>query len=345
MNPWLQRGSLLAALATLTLLPACFQDNRLPLQPAARQSQAQLSAMRSTPREPAFGNTATNLRRILAQPQTGRFRFAFFGDNRNSSPFTTGANKIYAKLIDQVNRDQPNFAINGGDFTFDSLNTHWRDFEKVNSAIRVPFLTVVGNHDILFGRSYYENNYTPPNPETGLDDYSFDFNNTRLIVIDNAQYNLTERQFQWLERQLQTPMKKIVMAHSPPRHGVWDHKLSPSKENSARWMGLHEKYRVDLVLLSHIHIYDSRTVNGVPYVVSGGGGAPLDKNKSWGQSLYHYVMVEVDASGVRHQLVPVQTKIQTLGPTGFSTGLEANQLNSPQILQQYPQDIIPPEEK
>lgn len=335
----------LTAMAAATLsLAGCLRGQPVPTQrgfaPGFNRQNAPLES-----NEPAFGNTDTNIRKIKGTPHDGVIRFAAFGDNRNSSPFSTGANKIYRKVIDKVNQLQPDFAINTGDFTFDSLRPHWRKFEEISSHIRVPYLTVIGNHDNLFGRGYYESRFTPPHPETGLDDYSFDYAGARFIIMDNANYNFTERQFAYMEKMLQTPLKKFVFAHAPPKFGVWDHKLAPSRENSARWMALMSKYNVDHVVMGHIHLYDQRVIDGVTYTVTGGGGAPLDRKGDYGQSLYHMVMFEMGPDGIRSELVPIETRIRTHGPTAYTDGLEADEMQNPSVLKQYPNDYIPPEEQ
>lgn len=338
----------LLSLSALILVPlaltSCLRGGQsTPLQ----QGRAPLNNLASLAarNEPVFGNTATNLQRIRQKPYSGKIRFVVMGDNRNSSPFSHGGDKVYAKVIEKVNELRPDFAVNVGDFTFDNLKPHWKDFERITSKVQVPYLTVVGNHDVLFGRSYYESSYTAPNPETGLDDYAFDYGNTRFIALDTANFTITDRQFAWYERQLQTPLKKVLFSHTPPRHGVWEHKLSPSPEVSQRFLALNSQHKVDFVFLGHIHLYDQRQVNGVDYIVSGGGGAPMDKGRDYGQSVYHVVLVEIDASGVKTQMVPIQTRVVTQGPTSYSTGLDTVQLVQPQVGQKYPGDIIPPEEQ
>lgn len=296
-------------------------------------------------KRPVFGNTASNLERIRQKPYNGTIRFVVLGDNRNSSPFSTGGDKVYAKVIEQINQLKPDFSVNLGDFTFDNLSPHWRDFERLTAKAQNPYLTVVGNHDVLFGRSYYESNYTPPHPETGLDDYSFDYGNTRFIALDTANFTVTDRQFTWLEKQLQTPLKKVLFSHTPPRHGVWAHKLSPSPEVSQRFLALNQKYQVDHVFLGHIHLYDQREVNGVNYIVSGGGGAPMDKDKNYGQSIYHVVLVEIKGDQLTTKMVPIQTQIKTQGPTSYTTGLDTAQLMNPALINKYPGDIIPANEQ
>lgn len=328
-------------LTSALLLTSCFQNRGpLPSQNASNVSAQNVQAAA----QPVFGNTLTNIKKIQSKPYNGTLRFVMLGDNRNSNPFSTGGNKIYKKVIDQINQLNPDFAINLGDFTFDALKPHWRTFEKITSASRVPYLTVVGNHDIIFGRSYYESNYTQPNAETGLDDYSFDYGNARFIALDTANYTYTDRQLVWLEKQLNTPLKKFVFTHTPPRYGVWNHKLAPSPEASARFMKLMETYKPDFVLMGHVHLYDQRKVNGVNYMVSGGAGAPLERGKGFGQSVYHVAMIEVKGDQVSHRLVPIDTRIQTQGPTAFSDGITPAEMNMPGRIN-FPQDLIPPEEQ
>lgn len=343
MSQRIRRFSLgLAAVLTAGWLSACQGNQPVPL----RQSNASRAILNSFGNdEPAFGNTATNIQRIQSKPFSGKVRFVVLGDNRNSSPFSSGGDKVYRKVIDKVNAINPDFAMNLGDFTFDALRPHWNTFEKITSGSRVPYLTVVGNHDVLFGRAYYETRYTPPNVETGLDDYVFEYGNNRFIILDTANFTLTERQFQWLEKQLQTSLNTMVFSHTPPSHGVWEHKLAPSPEVTQRWMELHKKYNVGHVFLGHIHLYDQRNFDGINYTISGGGGAPLDKAPHYGQGVYHVVLVEVEGNQIRTQMVPIETRIETRGPTVVSDGITPAQMQEPGVLSRYPQDYIPPEEQ
>lgn len=330
-------------LSSVLLLSSCLKSQE-PVAQTGALNQAPLAAMQ-VESAPVFGNTLTNIQRIRQKPYDGVLRFVVMGDNRNSSPFSSGGNLIYAKVIQKVNELNPDFAINLGDFTFDSLRPHWNTFEEITGHVKVPYLTVVGNHDNLFGRSYYESRFTAPNAETGLDDYSFDYGQNRFIVLDTANYTVTERQFQWLEKQYQTPLKKILFSHTPPRNQVWDHKLSPSHDVSQRWTDLNAKYHVEHVFLGHIHLFDERSFEGVNYTISGGGGAPLDGKTSYGKGVYHVVLVEVKDGQVSTQMVPIETRIQTHGPTPYTDGLTPAEMQNPQVLNSFPEDYIPPEEQ
>lgn len=314
----------LGLLITLNLFGCLRESNQLPVRSTTIQNQ--LNTFNLNSKGLPFGNTSANIAKILNKPYDGTIRFVLLGDNRNSSPFSKKGDKIYAKVIEKINQLNPDFAVNVGDFTFDSLPRHWKDFEKITAKTRVPYLTVVGNHDVIFRRNYYESRYTPPHAETGLDDYTFDYGNSRFIMLDNANRTITERQFQWLEKLTNTTKKTFVFAHIPPAYEDWSHSLSPSKAVSKRWMDLQAKNNVDYVLLGHIHLYDEKVHQGVKYVVSGGAGSPLDKKAKFGKALYHVVQVEINGDQVSHRVVPVQTQVQSEGPTGFDTGLDSGEI-------------------
>jgi len=137
----------------------------------------------------------------------------------------------------------------------------------------------------------------------------------------------------------------MVFSHTPPSHGIWEHKLAPSPEVTKRWMALHTKYQVDHVFLGHIHLFDQQKFDGVNYTVSGGGGAPLDRKAGYGKGVYHVVLVEVRGDQITTQMVPIDTRIQTYGPTSYTDGLDAQEMQDPAVLRRFSNDYIPPEEQ
>ena len=84
-------------------------------------------------------------------------------------------------------------------------------------------------------------------------------------------------QYEWLEQQLsqnqgdQTPWK-IVFMHTP----IYSPDSCNNQQDARTYLvPLFEKYGVDLFLSGHEHYYARRTVNGIPYLILGGGGAHL----------------------------------------------------------------------
>ena len=67
----------------------CLRGQPLPASRAQAPFNSGDNFFRAAAEEPAFGNTATNVRRIQQTPDDGVIRFAVFGDNRNSSPFSS----------------------------------------------------------------------------------------------------------------------------------------------------------------------------------------------------------------------------------------------------------------
>ena len=68
------------------------------------------------------------------------------------------------------------------------------------------------------------------------------------------------------------------------------------------WMTLFEQHKVDAVLAGHDHAYERLERNGVPYFVTGGGGAKLYDRSPWSarqaraaalRVMHRYVMIEL----------------------------------------------------
>ena len=53
------------------------------------------------------------------------------------------------------------------------------------------------------------------------------------------------------------------------------------------WVALFERYRVSMVVSGHSHVYQRGSLNGVVYVVCGGGGGALDTHRI-GESIYSF---------------------------------------------------------
>jgi 3',5'-cyclic AMP phosphodiesterase CpdA len=176
------------------------------------------------------------------------------------------------------------------------------DPELLDETVFIPFgsllysgtelLPILGNHDV-------ENGNGPGQIETlGMPGrwYSHEFDDLLFIGLDSTSPTDPQQRL-WLENTLaaSTAKWKIVATHHPPYsagHRGSDH---PSRET---FVPIFEKYDVDLVLSGHDHDYQrSNVLNGVTYVVSGGGGKirPTSSEEftavSW--SVHHFVELKV----------------------------------------------------
>jgi tartrate-resistant acid phosphatase type 5 len=108
-------------------------------------------------------------------------------------------------------------------------------------------------------------------------------------------------QAEWLEEQLResaSPVKVAVFHHSPYTVGLHEN----DQDVRRLWVPLFERYGVRLVLTGHNHGYEHSVLNGVDYVVTGGGGArvyPCVGTEPWllkCLAVNHFLLVEAVGS-------------------------------------------------
>ncbi len=63
------------------------------------------------------------------------------------------------------------------------------------------------------------------------------------------------------------------------------HSTLRSKWEKLRFLSLMNSYQVDTVFTGHIHLYYHTTIDGVHYVITAGGGAPLYETPERGGSI------------------------------------------------------------
>jgi hypothetical protein len=128
---------------------------------------------------------------------------------------------------------------------------------------------VLGNHDYEVGRGRYElRPLGMPGPY-----YTRTLGDAQLFFLDSNI--VSDRQTAWLEQQLaeSTATWKIALFHHPP-FTCGGH--AGKRDVLRRWVPLFEAYGVQLVLSGHDHNYQRfAKLDGVTYVVHGGGGAGL----------------------------------------------------------------------
>jgi MYXO-CTERM domain-containing protein len=215
-----------------------------------------------------------------APPPGEAFSFVVFGDTRSNA----GAHK---NVVERVRREVPDFILATGDMVNEGTNTgDWQIFFDVERELLRDnaLFPAIGNHDreprpartVENYRKYFAVPDDSPDPERY---YAFTYSNARFLVLDSNLYSfaLTD-QTAWIERELTAAVQDgsirhiFVVMHHPPFstsiHGG-------NSELREMWTPLFEKYRVEAVFSGHDHTYEHGSHNGVQYIVSGGGGAPL----------------------------------------------------------------------
>lgn len=193
------------------------------------------------------------------------------------------------------------FALIAGDVIYDKgADTEYdRGYFQPYAGLidHLPFFPVPGNHDIVTdgGKPFKQNFYLP----RGNFYYDFFWGETHVIGLDSNKVADPEQK-RWLETALKAPARwKIVYFHHPAFSSA-EYGDTPSVQ--LHWVPLFEQYGVDLVFNGHAHGYE-RTVpiNGVTYVVTGGGGAPLypvgrNERTVISSATHEFVSVDVTAN-------------------------------------------------
>lgn len=221
------------------------------------------------------------------------FSFAVFGDNQ-------GNDELLTKLITGFNRDKTlDFVVTLGDFTLYGKKTEYQAFQKKIAGLKVPLHYVEGNHDgVAGGWRNFEKIIGPAY-------YAFDHDDCRFIVLNNAfQESFDPAQFKWLKSQLAAAAGKniFVFMHKPvfdPSEIYKDYVMS-GRAVTEELTKLFSKYKVRYVFAGHIHGYAKSERDGVVFIVSGGGGAPLYLPRELG-GFYHYVKITVNGDSVTDQ--------------------------------------------
>ena len=231
--------------------------------------------------------------RTAAGPDQTQFTFVVFGDTRTQ-------HTIHQAVVGRVVAQEPDFVLHTGDLVeMGSAIPLWETFFEIERELmaRVPLFPALGNHE---GNNpyYFDLFYLPGNEHW----YTFDYGNARFInlqVDGIADFRPGSEQYAWLEEALATNTQVwlLVYFHIPPYSSVWD-----ALEDDVRQAltPLFEQYGVDVVFNGHKHNYERNEVNGLTYVVTAGGGAPLYAMQEREPTQvafaleHHFVLVEID---------------------------------------------------
>ena len=221
---------------------------------------------------------------------TAPFRFVALGD--------MGADANAAATVAKIQELAPDLVLHSGDISYSGGDpTVWAEwFTMVEPvAARVPWVTALGNHEadvagagvpVLGGnaispteQAFYTQRFGLPGNELY---YSFDWQGTHFVALDTfSQLDIPADERAWLDADLSAAHENatwtIVFLHEPPFSSNAAHGSSARVQQA--FVPLFEKHHVALVIAAHDHSYERfAPINGVTYVVSGGGGAELYAN-------------------------------------------------------------------
>ncbi|HWR73145.1 MAG TPA: metallophosphoesterase [Nitrospirota bacterium] len=244
-----------------------------------------------------------------------KFSFVVLGDNRSGD-------EVYTKLIALAMERRPDLIVNTGDQIATPGNLDdWARFREMSKVVTVPYFLTVGNHDAHpkapGSEKIYREQVELPGNELY---YSFVAGNSLFIVLDSnlsgQEKKITGEQYTWLEDVLANAKQrhKFIFVHHPlyTDKGKGKHagnSLDRYPRDRDRLQALFRKHGVSAVFSGHEHLYLRKVVDGIPSVITGGGGAPLYADDLNG-GFYHYIYITVDGDKVNGEVVDINGKVR-----------------------------------
>lgn len=260
------------------------------------------------------------------------FHFAVHGDNRSD-------HIAHAMVVENLMGEEFAFVMNTGDLVSSGeLESDWDEFFKVENPLlaNIPVYPAVGNHEEHEGEiGIFERLFHLPAQESGSDSesyYSFDYANAHFVVLDNSVevhpwyecmllgklYDncFTADQLAWVESDLANAVADSTIEHVFifVHEGPYSSKEGRTGSAAMReLLPLFAKSKVKVVFSGHDHYFEHGfSGNGLHYVISGGGGAPLYdlKTNILNQLAPHQVLLNKEVHN--YQVVTVEGSLVTV---------------------------------
>ena len=220
--------------------------------------------------------------RTAAKPEDP-YCFAVVGD-------TQAGHETHRLIVDRILSMAPDLVLHTGDLVADgTIEENWVTFFNIEHDLlqNLPVYPTLGNHEMQ-SSLYFDQFHLPGNERW----YTFDYGNTRFIAleIDKASaYDPSSEQYGWLEAALagNTQTWLVVYFHIPPYTGSREDAgdVPTVRENLSP---LFVRHGVDLVFNGHHHNYQRFQIDGVSYVITGGGGGSMHAISSVESGLVAY---------------------------------------------------------
>lgn len=259
----------------------------------------------------------------LGQPANpDRFMMCVIGDGGyyTAGQGQTASDLLLREQISRINEEKPELVGYTGDIVENDTAANYEAALANMSLFDAPYTVSIGNHEVSGTgcRRNYQQSFGDPT-------YLYDYGNTRIIGLDSANNTISgsdASQWSWMERVLEQTSHRhvIVFMHVPPdeisadgEHFKTGHGFSDPDEAVRLYdlMGAFKTARPNtnvVVFSGDLHAYLHKNVQGVDYLISGGGGKythiPAEKG-----GFYHYLNIFVDETSIRWDVVPLLDEI------------------------------------
>ena len=242
-----------------------------------------------------FGNFESVRAAMPASDAEKPFTFVIVGDTRSKGTFEG--------LAKDINKAHPAFVVILGDWVNGGAADQHAYFRQKSAEYNFscPVFFTPGNHDLDpedYPMARFEKDYGPRN-------FSFVYNDNIFIFTSHLDKRFSNREsldyMHSLDSQkLGAYRNRFVFMHIPP----W---VSPDiKErhtaNEKEFKQTFEDLNIDYVVAADFHGYNRTRLNGVEYIITGGGGASLHESQ-WRQ-FHHAIALTVGPNMVSERILP-----------------------------------------
>lgn len=222
------------------------------------------------------GAAQSELLAFHTAPKPGELvRIGIYGDVR-------GGHDTHRRLISAMLGEGLDLVAMTGDMVArGSDDGDWQKFFAVTRELlaSLRYVPAIGNHDLGWSQTDPDVFALPPGPAGRPDHvywYSLDLADIHLVFLDSNAYE-NQAQEVWLEADLAAARARGVRAIIALTHdGPYSRGLHRGNQLARkRYVPILARHRVDLLVAGHDHLYQRGEIDGIRYVVSGGGGAGL----------------------------------------------------------------------
>jgi hypothetical protein len=247
---------------------------------------------------PLFGNRPGVAQALPPRAPDEPFTFAVVGDTKSLGTFE--------RLAGLIRQAAPDFVVLLGDCVLDATEAE-HAFFRAELADEIDFgrptFYLPGNHDVCetsYPVARFEQTY-------GTSNFSFVYGQCLFIglrMLDPPYSNAESLAFlrSLGQGDLAQYRHRFLMMHIPPP--VSPDFKARAYPASAELLALIDQMDIDYVMASDFHGYCRVQVGRTHYIVTGGGGARLNKKR--GPQFHHAVLLHVDPSAVSERLLVTQ---------------------------------------
>jgi Icc-related predicted phosphoesterase len=191
--------------------------------------------------------------------------FAAYGDCRHDP-------RVHRRIANSIAASGARFTLVTGDLVESPENpAAWAEFHDIVKELRKkPYDCSLGNHDPSEKQYFLK--------ELGLERLYYDRRDGdfHIFVLDSTEKFADKEQLDWLEKTAaaSTAKHKIAVFHNPP-FSIKASRVAEAEELRPKIHPLLVKLKFCAAICGHVHAFYTTRRDGVRYVVTAGGGAPL----------------------------------------------------------------------